>query len=303
MIDVCLLGTGGMMPLPGRWLSSMLLRSQRDVVLVDCGEGTQISWHLSGWGFRDVEAIALTHLHGDHVAGLAGVLFMIAHSNRTDPLTIFGPRGTYQVVEALTIVVPALPFTVQIIELDGGESYTLPDGLELRALQVDHRMSCLAYTFYRERAPKFDAERARALGIPITLWSKLQAGETVNVDGRTINPDQVTGKPRRGLKVGLVTDTRVTPEIPDFVRGADLLVCEGTYGDPELRERARQRGHMVFDEAATIARAAEVRRLILTHFSPSMLDPEKFVQHARAIFPETEIGQQHQTITLAFDDE
>jgi ribonuclease Z len=303
VIDLCLLGTGGMMPLPGRWLSSMLLRSQRDVVLIDCGEGTQISWRYSGWGFRDVEAIALTHLHADHVAGIAGVLFMIAHSNRTEPLTIFGPRGTYQVVQALTIVVPKLPFTVQIIELDGGESHTLPDGLELRALQVDHRMSCLAYSFARQRAPKFDVERARAFDIPVTLWSTLQSGETVDVDGRIFIPDQVLGKPRRGLKVGFVTDTRVTPEIPDFVRNADLLICEGTYGDPELRERARQRGHMVFDEAATIARAADVRQLILTHFSPSMLDPENFVQHAQAIFPATTIGRQHETITLAFDDE
>jgi len=228
---------------------------------------------------------------------------MIADSNRTDPLTIFGPRGTYQVVQALTIVVPALPFTVQIIELDGGESHTLPDGLELRSLQVEHRMSCLAYSFSRQRAPRFNADHARALGVPVTRWSELQAGNTVDVDGRPVTPDQVLGGPRRGLKVGFVTDTRVTEQIPDFVRGADLLICEGTYGDPELRERARQRGHMVFDDAATIARAGNVRQLILTHFSPSMLDPENFVHHARAIFSNSTIGQQHETITLAFDDE
>lgn len=302
MIDFCLLGTGGMMPLPERWLSALLLRSQRDVVLVDCGEGTQVSWRFSNWNFRDVGTIALTHLHADHVAGIAGVLFMIAHSNRTEDLTIFGPPGTYQVVQALTVVVPRLPYTVHIVELEGGETHVLPDGLELSALKVDHRMPCLAYRFRRTRAPKFDAERARALEIPITLWSKLQSGDTVSFDDRTITPDQVLGPPRRGLTVGFVTDTRVTPDIPNFVRDADLLICEGTYGDPELRDRAEKRGHMVFDQAATIARQANARQLVLTHFSPAMLDPENYLQFAQAIFPNSSIGQAHQTITLAFAD-
>lgn len=292
-----------MMPLPGRWLSAMLLRCQQDVVLVDCGEGTQISWRYSGWSFRPVNAIAITHHHADHVAGIAGVLFMIAHSGRTEPLTIFGPPGTYQVVQALTVVVPGLPFRVEIDELEGGETRMLPGGLELAALKVDHRAPCLAYTFYRSRAPRFDAERAQKLMIPRALWSRLQAGERVRVHGGTIGPTSVMGPPRKGLKVGFVTDTRPTAEIPGFVRGADLLVCEGTYGDPELRERASQRGHMVFDEAARIARDAEVERLILTHFSPAMMDPETYLPSARAVFPASEIGRQHQTITLSFDDD
>ncbi len=303
MIDLCLLGTGGMMPLPERWLSALLVRSQRDVVLVDCGEGTQVSWRYSNWNFRDVGTIALTHLHADHVAGIAGVLFMIAHSNRSEDLTIFGPPGTYQVVQALTIVVPRLPFTVRIVELEGGETHTLPDGLELSTLKVDHRIPCLAYRFTRHRAPKFDAERARALDIPITLWGTLQSGSSVDVDGQTFSPDQVLGPPRSGLSVGFVTDTRVTSDIPNFVRDAELLICEGTYGDPELRERAEKRGHMVFDQAATIAREANARRLILTHFSPAMLDPDNYLHHAQAIFRHSSIGQAHQTITLSFRDE
>ncbi|HEX3721921.1 MAG TPA: ribonuclease Z [Nitrolancea sp.] len=303
MIDLCLLGTGGMMPLRERWLSSMLLRSRRDVVLIDCGEGTQISWRYSGWGFHDVEAIFLTHHHADHVLGIAGVLFMIAHSNRTEPLTIFGPPGTYQVVQGLTIVVPKLSFPVSVVELDGGERHTLPDGLEINVLRVDHRVPCLAYTFTRNRAPKFDAERAQSLGIQRNLWSRLQSGETVSTEERLIPPDEVLGPPRRGLKVGFVTDTRVTPEIPEFVRDADLLVCEGTYGDPELRDRARQRGHMVFDEAATIAKTAGAKRLMLTHFSQSMLDPESFLHHATNVFAETSIGRPHETITLSFDED
>ena len=303
MIDICLLGTGGMMPLPERWLSSMLLRSQQDVVLIDCGEGTQISWRYSNWGFRPVNAIVLTHFHADHVAGIAGVLFMIAHSGRTEPLTILGPAGTHKIVQSLTIVVPALPYTVQIVEMKGGDAYTLPDGLVINALEVDHRIQCLAYSFTRNRSPRFESERAKRLGIPITLWSHLQAGETVEVAGVRYTPDQVLGPPRKGLKVGFVTDTRTTEGIPEFVRGVDLLVCEGTYGDPDLRERADQRGHMVFDEAASIAKTAGVGRLILTHFSPSMMDPETYLHFAQAIFPATEIGRQHETITLSFEDQ
>ncbi len=292
-----------MMPLPERWLASMLLRSQQDVVLVDCGEGTQISWRYSNWSFRPVNAIALTHFHADHVAGIAGVLFMIAHAGRTEPLTILGPSGTYEIVQALTIVVPGLPYKVQIVEMEDEDGYVLPDGLEIRAHEVDHRITCLAYTFSRHRAPRFNPDRARELDVPMTLWGKLQAGETVQLEGRAITPQQVLGPPRRGLKVGYVTDTRPTASIPDFVRGADLFVCEGTYGDPELRERARLRGHMVFDQAAELAKQAEARRLILTHFSPSMMDPETYLPFAREVFPATEIGRQHETITLAFEDD
>ncbi len=291
------------MPLPGRWLSSLLLRSQQDVVLVDCGEGTQISWRYSGWSYRPVNAITITHLHADHVAGIAGVLFMIAHSGRTEPLTIYGPPGTFEVVQALTVVVPGLPFRVEIDELEGGETRTLPDGLVLHSLKVDHRVPCVAYTFTRSRSPRFNPERARALQIPITLWSRLQSGETVPVHGGRVHPEQVMGPPRRGLKVGFVTDTRPTPEIPDFVHGADILFCEGTYGDPNLRERASKRGHMVFDQAAELAREADARRLILTHFSPSMMNPEEYLHFAREIFPTSEIGREHRTITLSFDDD
>ncbi len=292
-----------MMPLPGRWLSSLLLRSRQDVVLVDCGEGTQISWRYSGWSYRPVNAIAITHLHADHVAGIAGVLFMIAHSGRTEPLTIYGPPGTYQVVQALTVIVPGLPFRVEIDELAGGESRTLPDGLVLHALAGDHRVPCLAYTFTRDRSRRFEPERARSLGIPITLWSRLQAGKTVESNGQIFEPDQVLGPPRRGLKVAFVTDTRPTREIPNFVRDADILFCEGTYGDPALRERASDRGHMVFDQAAEIARDAGAGRLILTHFSPSMMNPDEYLHFAQDVFPDSEIGRQHKTITVSFDDD
>ncbi|MDI3340665.1 MAG: ribonuclease Z [Sphaerobacter sp.] len=303
MIDVCLLGTGGMMPLPNRWLSALLLRCEGHIILCDCGEGTQISWRLTNWGFRDTGTIVLSHLHADHVAGLPGVLYTLAYAERADPVTIYGPAGTAAVVAAMRVIVPHLPFPVAVRELAGGETVDLPAGLQLRALAVAHRVPCLAYTFHRPRAPRFDADRARALGVPVTLWSRLQSGETVEVEGRAIPPEAVLGPPRRGLTVAFVTDTRPTPELPDFVRDADLLVCEGMYGDPEMRDRAIERGHMIFQEAAAIAAAANVGRLWLTHFSPALTDPGAYLPLAQEIFPRAEIGRAHRTLTLAFPEE
>lgn len=303
MIDVCLLGTGGMMPLPDRWLSALLLRCEGHVVLCDCGEGTQISWRYTNWGFRDLDTVVLTHLHADHVAGLPGILFSLAYTDRTEPVAILGPVGTRAAVAGLRVVVPFLPFPVEVIEIEGASEHRLPGGLVMRALPVAHRVPCLAYTFERPRAPRFDAERARALGVPVELWSRLQRGETVEVSGRLVPPAAVLGPPRRGVKVAFVTDTRPTPELPGFVRDAELLVCEGMYGDPSELPRAIERGHMLFHEAAKLAAAAGARRLWLTHFSPALQDPEAWLPLAREIFPHTELGQPHRTVTLRYPED
>ncbi len=302
MIDVCLLGTGGMMPLPTRWLSALLIRCDGQIVLCDCGEGTQISWKMTGWGFREVGAIVLSHLHGDHVTGLPGVLFMLAHADRADPVTIYGPPGTVDVVAAFRTVVPYLPFELRVEELHGGEEVPIVGQMTLRALAVSHRVPCLAYTFHRSRAPRFEPERARALGIPVVYWSRLQRGERVRVDGRAFGPEDVLGAPRRGLTVAYVTDTRPTPELPGFVHGADLLVCEGMYGDPADLPKAVEWGHMIFQEAAGIAAEGEVRRLWLTHFSPGLTDPARYLPLACEIFPGAELGRPHRTFTLKFED-
>ncbi|CCF84993.1 ribonuclease Z [Nitrolancea hollandica] len=302
MIDACLLGTGGMMPLPWRWLSALLLRSGGNIVLCDCGEGTQITWKETGWGFRNVGTIVLSHLHADHVAGLPGVLFMIAFSGRTEPLSIYGTVGTRETVAALRTIVPFLPYPVIVYDLSGGEEIPLPGGLIMRALPVEHRIPTLAFTFHQPRAPRFEVERARELGIPVSHWKSLQRGEAILLGGREIRPEAVLGPPRPGLTVAYVTDTRPTPELPGFVRGADLLVCEGMYGNPEDLPKAIERGHMTFQEAAGIAAAAGVRRLWLTHFSPSMPDPGQYLPLARDIFPATEIGVPHRTLSLSFVD-
>jgi ribonuclease Z len=302
MIDVCLLGTGGMMPLPDRWLSALLLRSQGHTFLIDCGEGTQISWRMSGWGFNQTSAVILTHRHADHTAGLPGILYSIAHSMRTDPVTIYGPIGTEALVTALRTIVPRLPFEVHIHELFNGDCVTLPGGIEMSALEVSHHVACLAYSFSLDRSREFQRHVAERLNIPVEFWRPLQTGESVEIQGRVIKPEDVLGPPRRGIKVSMVTDTRPTSELPRFVRGSDLLVCEGMYGTEEERIRADERGHMVFPEAAEIARRGDVKQLWLTHFSPALQDPEEHLPDAQRIFPNTQIGQPHQTLTIPFPE-
>lgn len=301
MLDVALLGTGGTMPLPGRWLSATLLRLQGRLVLFDCGEGTQIAMKLLGWGFRTLDALFVTHFHADHVAGLPGILLMVAHAGRTEPLDIYGPPGLERVVAALRVVVPHLPYEVQCHELSSAETVTVSK-LEVRSLGVDHEVPCLAYAATLPRGRPFDPERARSLGVPVHLWQTLQRGYPVAWNGRRVEPDEVLGPARRGIKLALVTDTRPTPALPAFVAGADLLICEGMYGDPADLPRAVERKHMLFREAALLAREGRVDELWLTHYSPSLLDPAAFLDEARRIFPRTLAGRDLQTKTLRYPD-
>ena len=300
MIDVCLLGTGGMMPLPGRWLSSVLVRVQGRMLLLDCGEGTQISQKQVGWGFRPLEAICLSHLHADHVSGLVGMLLMLANSDRTEAVTLYGPVRLEAVVEGQRRIAPYLPFPLRCVELRGGERFEAA-GLRARALPADHAVPCLAYRFDLPRARRFNADRALALEVPREQWKRLQAGQPVEWNGQRVEPRQVLGERRAGLSLGYATDTRPTPRMPIFFRGVDLLICEGTYGDDAQLERALERKHMTFSEAATLARDARVGALWLTHFSPALERPADFLGNAQRIFPDTVVGEDHLQTTLRFD--
>jgi ribonuclease Z len=290
------------MPMPDRWLSALLLRSGGHTFLVDCGEGTQISWKIGGWSFNQTDGIILTHHHADHVAGLPGILYTIAHSMRTDPVTIYGPSGTKRLVESLLYIVPGLTFEVRVQELRSGAQIELPGGMELRALAGSHRIECLAYSFILHRSREFQRDIAEELNIPVRYWKSLQAGNDVEFDGRKIEADRVLGPPRMGIKVSFVTDTRPTSDLPVFVHGSDLLVCEGMYGTHEEQAKAAERGHMVFPEAAEVALRGEVKKLWLTHFSPALQDPEEHLPVARSIFPETYVGEPHCTLTIPFPE-
>jgi ribonuclease Z len=303
VIDLLLLGNSGMMPLPDRWLSSLLVRYQGNLVLFDCGEGTQIPWHIFGWGFRRLEAICFSHWHADHIAGLPGLLHTVANSGRTEPLRIFGPIHTAQIVAGLRVIAPALPFPVEVTELRDGGRFDVSDGLRGHAIASDHRVPGLLFRFDVARRRRFEVDRASALGIPQSVWRRLQDEETVEFEDRVIRPDEVLGPSRRGLAFGYMTDTRPVPRAATFFAGVDLLVCEGTYGDSEMVDKAIRNKHMTYAEAASIARDADARALWLTHFSPGMRDPDAFLGEATSVFPETTVGYSGLTTTLRFDEE
>jgi ribonuclease Z len=303
MIDFLLLGNGAMLPLPDRWLSSLLVRCEGELTLFDCGEGTQIPWRRFGWGFRRLSAICLSHCHADHVAGLPGLLHSIANAGRTEPLTIYGPEQTARVVAGLRVIAPHLPYDVVVHELTGGDHFELPGGLQASALTAAHRVPCLVYRAGLARGRRFDPDRARALAVPLELWRSLQRGEPVTWPGGSASPDDVLGPERPGISFGFATDTRPLPTMPPFFDGVDLLICEGTYGDSADLPKAIQNKHMTFAEAATLARDSRARALWLTHFSPAVEDPAAFLDEATAIFPDTTLGYSGLTGTLKFADE
>lgn len=303
MIDLLLLGAGGMMPLPNRWLSSLLMRTGGGLVLFDCGEGTQIPWQTHSWGFRRLGVICLSHMHADHVAGLPGLLHAVANADRTEPVTIYGPPGTAKVVQALRAIAPMLPYELNVLEVDGDEEFLLPGGLIGRVFRGDHRLPCNCYRLDLPRGRRFLAEKAEQQQIPLSFWNKLQHGRDVMVDGRTITSDSLLGPPRTGLSVGFVTDTRPVAGLAEFLAGVDLLVCEGTYGDPADQPKAVERKHMTFAEAAGLARDSSAGALWLTHFSPAVSNPLVYRDNATHIFPNTTIGFSGLSATLTFPED
>lgn len=300
MIDLLLLGTGAMMPLPHRWLSSLLVRSASSLVLFDCGEGTQIPWRTFRWGFKRLDAICLTHHHADHVAGLPGLFHTVANSGRTEPMAIYGPPGTIAVIQGLRSIVPELPYATIVHEIEGGAAFDLPGGLRTSVTWAEHRIPCLAYRCDLPRQPRFDPARAEALGVPRQHWSNLQHGESVLVDDREILPEMVLHDSRTGVSFGLATDTRPTQAIVDLMRGVDLLISEATYASDEHLPQAQLHKHMTFREAATMARDAGAGHLWLTHFSPRVNDPESCRENAAGIFPAVDIGYSGLQGTLKF---
>ena len=292
-----------MMPMPGRWLSSVLVRNGSSLILFDCGEGTQVPWKSIGWGFRQLGAICLTHMHADHVAGLPGVLFMVAHAGRTEPLDIYGPIGTAYVVDGLRRIADVMPFPVHVHELKGGDTFMLPGNLQASCANAAHGIPCLAYRAELSRRPEFQVEKAKALGLPVQLWSRLQHGETLEYNGQVYTPQQVLGEARRGISFAYITDTRPIPTLSTFAHDVDLLICESMYDDPDDIPLAREHKHMYAGESARLAKDAKAHNLLLTHFSPKIIDPSHAEQAARRVFPDTKAGRDGMVITLAFHDD
>lgn len=303
MLDVCLLGTGGMMPLPGRWLTALMTRFNGSSLLIDCGEGTQIAIREKGWSFHSIDTICFTHFHGDHISGLPGMLLSMGNAERTAPVTLVGPKGLERVVNALRVIAPELPFEIKFIELAAAEETIELNGYRIKAFQVKHNINCYGYSVMIRRGGKFFTERALANGVPQKFWNRLQKGETMTDNGIVYTPDMVIGPERRGIKLTYCTDTRPVNAIVENAAGSDLFICEGMYGENEKDTKAREYKHMTFCEAAKLARAAKVNELWLTHYSPSLIRPEDFIGEARNIFSNTKLGKDRKSITLEFDQE
>lgn len=302
MIDVCLLGTGGMLPLPYRALTSMMIRYNGSHILVDCGEGTQNQIRMIGWSFNPIDVICITHFHADHIGGLPGLLLTMGNAERNRPLTIIGPRGLERVVNSLRVIAPELPFEIKFIELEDSTAVLHMCGLEIRAFRVNHKVTCYGYSFVLERAGRFNADRAKKLGLPVQYWNILQRGGEVSYEGNTYTSDMVMGEARKGLKLTYCTDTRPVPVIAEYAADSDLFICEGMYGEDDKLGKAKENKHMTMREAAQLAKQANVKELWLTHYSPATARPQDYADMVRSVFDRTVMAKDRMEKTLVFED-
>lgn len=303
MLDLCLLGTSGMMPLPGRWLTALMLRFSGSSLLIDCGEGTQIAMKEVGWSANPIDTICFTHYHGDHISGLPGLLLSMGNSDRKEPVTLIGPKGLEKVVNSLRIIAPGLPFKLNFIELSEDCQTIDINGYHLTAFKVNHNVTCYGYTIEIDRAGKFDINKAKENNVEMQYWNRLQKGETIELPDRILTSDLVLGPARKGIKCTYTTDTRPTASIVDHAKGADLFICEGMYGEPEKKAKAIEYKHMTFYEAAEMAKKADVKKMWLTHYSPSLVRPEVYLEEVRKIFARTSAGKDGKSTTLLFEEE
>ena len=291
------------MPLPRRWLTALMTRYNGSSLLIDCGEGTQVAVKEKGWSFKPIDVICFTHYHGDHISGLPGLLLTMGNAERTEPLTLIGPRGLERVVNALRVIAPELPFELQFVEIKNAEEEFEINGYHIKAFRVNHNVTCYGYTIEIPRQGKFDVERARAQEIPQKYWNPLQKGNVITEGEKTYYPEMVLGAPRKGIKVTYTTDTRPTESIERNAVNSDLFICEGMYGEPDKDAKAREYKHMTFQEAARLAAKARVKELWLTHFSPSLVYPGEYMDSVHKIFENAYPGKDGKTVELQFEEE
>ena len=291
------------MPLPYRWLTSLMMRYNGHGILIDCGEGTQIAMKEKGWSPNPIDVICFTHYHADHISGLPGMLLTMGNAERTQPLLMIGPKGLQRVVSALRVIAPELPFEIEFLELtENSQTIEFPD-FKLEAFRVNHNVVCYGYNMVIDRIGKFQVEKAMELGLEKKYWGRLQKGETLEIEGKVYTPDMVLGDARKGLKVTYTTDSRPTESIVTHAWGADLFICEGMYGEPDKQEKAKEYKHMTFYEAAQMAKKAQVQEMWLTHYSPSLPRPEDYMKAVKKIFPNSVAAADGRTVELKFEED
>ncbi|MBR3928919.1 MAG: ribonuclease Z [Clostridia bacterium] len=298
MIDVTLIGTGGMMPLPGRFLTSLYVRTNGRAVLIDCGEGTQTAIRTASLRFKCIDAILLTHFHADHVSGLPGLFLTIGNEGRTEPIHLYGPTGLTRVISAFLTIIGELPYDLIFHELPHEGARFEAANLSVTAVSAEHGMPCFFYHLALSRPGKFDPARARQNGVPLSLWGQLQKGEAVG----GFAPSDVLGPARRGLSLLYATDTRPVDKILQYGKDADLFILEGMFGEAEKQARAIETNHMTMQEAAKLALNANAKELWLTHYSPATPHPEEFEEPIKSIFENTVISIDGQSKTLTFEE-
>lgn len=308
MIDITLIGTGALLPLPDRALTSAALTCRGRTILFDCGEGTQTAARKARVNFMKTDMIALTHYHGDHIFGLPGLLQTLFSMGREKPLYIVGPEGLQEAMSPIIALAGELSYELRLMELpEGGIMMeTLipewPSEAHLLPIKTNHRIPSQGYCFTLRRAGKFLPEKAKALGVPVNLWFRLQKGETVQTENAVIAPEQVLSEPRKGLKFVFTGDTAPCEALELAAQDADLMVSEATYGENEQTALALERGHMTFALASQLAKRANAERLWLAHYSPRKDDPLAYLPNAREFFPEAVCGEDGMSITLDFAD-
>ncbi|HOO78462.1 MAG TPA: ribonuclease Z [bacterium] len=299
------LGSGGAFPTSRRMTSSAVLLREGEMFLFDCGEAMQLQLARSRLGWARLKAAFITHLHGDHVLGIPGILMTMGLGERTEPFTIYGPPGLAEYVRLTRRFLRfGVPYPLEVRETEGG---VLLDNRQysLEAVPVEHRVPTLAYRLVEKPRPgRFDVAAAERLGVPPgPLFKRLQEGApVVTPSDTTVLPEQVLGSPRPGRKFVYMVDTRPCREGVDFARGADLLIHDAMFDD-ELADEAVRRRHSTAREAATMAASAGVSRLLLTHISPRYQDISTFVSQAREVFPETRVARDLDVYEIAFRQE
>ena len=306
-LEAFVLGCGGMMPLPYRHLTSVLVRREGDLFLFDGGEGTQVSLRRLNLKWKKINAIFVSHTHADHVTGLPGILMLSSQVDRDEPLYIYGPPKIAEYIETSRKVLDMyINYPIIVKEITAPCICHEGDGFYIRAFPLEHTKTCVGYTLEELPRPgEFHPEKARELKVPCgPLWAKLQAGFEVEAeDGSIVKPEQVLGPQRNGRKISYVTDTLYLDSIAKEVQGSDLLFCEGMFAK-DFEDQAKEKKHMTSTQAAQIAKDANVKKMALIHYSPRYNDYElkDLLTEAQSVFPETVLSKDRMTFEIPNED-